>query len=362
MQRLVHILAVLCILVLIHPAHLFGQNYKLVWSDEFDGTTINPFKWVMETGGGGWGNSELENYTNRPANAYVDSGMLVIKALKENYSGSNYTSARMKTQGRISWKYGKIEARMKLPYGKGIWPAFWMLGDNITTVSWPKCGEIDIMEMIGGADPADRTCYGTGHWDNNGHASYGLHTQLGAGRFADDFHVFSIAWDSTKIIWYLDATPYCVLNTTPVGLAAFQKNFFIILNLAVGGQWPGNPDLSTVFPQSMYVDYVRVYQDAGITDGVGDAAEVPATYALQQNYPNPFNPSTVIQYSIPTAGPVQLDIFNVLGSRVSTLVDSRMNAGTYAIEWDARTVPSGVYFYRIQAGSFTATKRLIVQK
>ncbi|MGE5313862.1 MAG: family 16 glycosylhydrolase [Acidobacteriota bacterium] len=241
---------------------LAAQNYQLVWSDEFNGTSIDRTKWNFDTGGSGWGNNEWEYYTSRPENASLENGMLVIKAIKESYFGSNYTSARLKTQGKASWKYGKIEARMKLPYGQGIWPAFWMLGDNISTVSWPRCGEIDIMEMIGGSGARDRTTYGTCHWDNNGsHAQAGGSRAMASGRFADDFHTFSITWTAQKIVWYLDGASYYTLDITPASLAAFQKNQFIILNLAVGGSWPGYPDATTEFPQTMMIDYVRVYQD-----------------------------------------------------------------------------------------------------
>lgn len=238
----------------------YSQNYKPVWSDEFDGTSIDLTKWGFDTGGGGWGNNELENYTNRPANAYIQNGCLVIKAIKESYGGMNYTSARLKTQGKFSFKYGKIEASMRLPYGKGIWPAFWMLGDNITTVSWPKCGELDIMEMVGGGSAGDRTTYGTAHWDANGHKSYGLNYALPSGKFSDNFHVFSMIWDQQKITWQIDGKQFCAIDITPAELSAFQNNFFIILNLAVGGNWPGSPDVTTIFPQTMEVDYVRVYK------------------------------------------------------------------------------------------------------
>ncbi len=594
------------------PSHLLSQTYKLVWSDEFEGTQINPFKWTFEKGAGGWGNNELQYYTDRTENAYVDSGMLVIKAIKENYSGSFYTSARMVTKGHASWQYGKIEARMKLPYGQGIWPAFWMLGDNISTVSWPKCGELDIMEMIGGSGARDRTTYGTAHWDANGHASYGLSRSLPSGRFADDFHLFTVTWDAKKITWFLDNVQFCAIDITPAGLAAFHKKFFIILNLAVGGNWPGNPDLSTVFPQKYYIDYVRVYQDtdktpevtltspvnnasvaantdltltaaatagtgtisrvefyqdalrlgaavtapysmvlrnvlpgsyritARATDSQGGVAtssvsaitvgggaavspygiaaaqipgqieienydlgaagaayhdadagntgntyrtdnvdmeactdagggynvgwtaagewlsytvhvtqsgtyqfsvrtsssagggkfhieidgvdatgvlsvpstggwqtwtstvsgpvklvagvhtlkffidasgfnvnrmdaellatgvagdvSVPGVFALHQNYPNPFNPSTTIRYSLASAQQVRLAVYDVLGSEVAVLAEGRTQAGTHAVEWDARALPSGVYFYRLTAGGLIETKRLIIQK
>jgi beta-glucanase (GH16 family) len=611
LRRLAFMLAIITA-ALVLPAR--AQNYQLVWSDEFDGTTIDNTKWTFETGAGGWGNNEWEYYTNRTANAYVDSGRLVIKAIKESYAGSNYTSARMKTQGKISWKYGKIEARIKLPYGQGLWPAFWMLGDNISTVSWPKCGEIDIMEMIGSTGAGDRTTYGTAHWDNNGsHASYGLSKALASGRFADDYHIFSITWTSQKITWYLDNVQYCVIDITPTALAAaFQKNQFILLNLAVGGNWPGYPDGTTVFPQTMMVDYVRVYQDASVqptvtltspannaalgagsdlvltadpkpgtgtvakveffqdamkvgeaaaspytvtlanaqpgtyrftakvTNSGGDAAssavsavtigsgapnspygaaaaavpgtiemenynlgasgtaysdadagntgsvyrsdavdiescsdtgggydvgwtaagewmlytidvkqsgtyrfntrtassagggsyhieidgtdvtgviaapstgawqtwttspspvvtlnagihtmkfcvnasgfnvnktsvaliatsvkerpQAPTIFALEQNYPNPFNPSTTIRYSVARAGDVTLEVFDILGTKVASLVNGRMEPGTYAAEWNARTQPSGMYLYRLRAGDFVAVKRLMLQK
>ncbi|MFA4923332.1 MAG: glycoside hydrolase family 16 protein, partial [Ignavibacteriaceae bacterium] len=237
-----------------------AQNYQLLWSDEFSGSTIDASNWTFEIGGSGWGNNELEYYTNRSVNSYIQNGSLVIEARKENFGGKNYTSARMITKGKRYFTYGKIEARIKLPYGKGIWPAFWMLGENISTAGWPACGEIDIMELIGGG-ANDKKVYGTAHWESNGHASYGGNYTLGSGSFADDYHVFSIVWTSKAIQWFVDGTKYVTIDITPAGLQAFHKNNFIILNLAVGGDWPGNPDGTTVFPQKMFVDYVRVYQE-----------------------------------------------------------------------------------------------------
>jgi len=233
-------------------------GYNLVWQDEFNGTAINTDDWTYDQGAGGWGNNELEYYTNRPENSYISDGKLVIEAKKESYQGAQYTSARMKTQGLKSFKYGRIDIRAKVPVGQGIWPALWMLGDNITTVGWPKCGEIDIMEVIG-KEPS--TLYGTPHWDDNGnHASYGGHTVLSDGTFADEYHVFSIVWDSQSIKWYLDDMQYHVIDITPAGLSELRENFFLIFNVAVGGNWPGNPDGTTEFPKQMRVDYVRVFQ------------------------------------------------------------------------------------------------------
>jgi beta-glucanase (GH16 family) len=234
------------------PTPTGSGNYSLVWSDEFTGS-IGP-DWVFETGNGsgGWGNNELEYY--RRENAYVSNGVLVIEAKKESYGGFNYTSARMKTQGIRSWQYGRVEARMRMSLGQGIWPAFWMLGDNISTVNWPACGEIDIMEHINN----ESTIYGTIHWDSNGHAYYTGQTGVNPA----DYHVYAIEWNNKAIKWYVDGVLYHEANieNNINSTEEFHRKFFILLNVAVGGNWPGAPNTSTVFPAYMYVDYVRVYQ------------------------------------------------------------------------------------------------------
>jgi beta-glucanase (GH16 family) len=233
---------------------------KLIWADEFDGTTLDEKNWNYELGNNnGWGNRELQFY--RKENTTLRDGYLAIQAKQENFSGFSYTSSRLTTQNKINPKYGRIDVRAVLPKGQGLWPAIWMLGKNINTVNWPKCGEIDIMELIGGGNGKDNKIYGTAHWDNNGsHAQYGGNTTLSANTFNDEFHVFSITWDEKRIIWYLDNVKFHEIDTTPAGLKAFQEEFFLILNVAVGGEWPGNPDGSASFPQYMYVDYVRVFQ------------------------------------------------------------------------------------------------------
>jgi beta-glucanase (GH16 family) len=241
-------------------------GYQLTWSDEFDGASgaaVDSAKWVFESGAGGWGNSELEYYRTGAANAALDgNGNLVITAKQETYSGSSYTSARMKTQGLASWKYGHIEARIKLPYGQGIWPAFWMLGEDISTNSWPKCGEIDIMENIG-KEPSVN--HGSLHMPAAGTSNdselTGSYT-LKSGKLSDDFHTYAIDWSASSIAFYFDGALY--ETQTPAAATGrtweFDKPFFILLNVAVGGQWPGSPDSTTVFPQTMTIDYVRVCQ------------------------------------------------------------------------------------------------------
>ena len=238
------------------------DGYSQVWSDEFDGSEVDENNWGYDIGGSGWGNNELEFYTNR--NAYLTEGNLVIRANKENYGGREYTSSRLKTQSKQTVNYGRIDIRAVMPQGQGIWPALWMLGSNFPTVGWPHSGEIDIMEMIGG-NGRENTVHGTAHWYNqssNQNASYGGNYGLPSGEtLSTNFHVFSIDWDSTSITWYLDNVQYhsMAINDSS-SLAAFRKDFFFIFNIAVGGNWPQYPDASTVFPQRMVVDYVRVFQ------------------------------------------------------------------------------------------------------
>lgn len=243
-------------------------SLSLVWADEFNGTTLNDKNWNYEIGTGcpnncGWGNQELEYY--RQENTSVKDGLLLIEAKAESFLGRAYTSSRLTTKDKVNINYGRIDIRAALPKGQGVWPALWMLGKNIDAVNWPKCGEIDIMELIGGSGTMgpgnDSKLYGTAHWDdNNKQASFGGNTSLASGIFNDEFHVFSIIWDAKKIAWYLDDKKFHEIDTTPAGLDEFQKEFFFVFNVAVGGNWGGNPDNSTKLPQVMAVDYVRVFK------------------------------------------------------------------------------------------------------
>jgi beta-glucanase (GH16 family) len=247
-----------------------SPSWKLVWSDEFNapnGSAVDASKWASETGGGGWGNDELESYTGRLKNASQQDGDLVIAVLQEKYTGAdgvarNYTSARLKTQDKFSQTYGRFEARIKIPRGQGIWPAFWMLGDDIDKPGWPACGEIDIMENVG-KEPAivHGTIHGPGYSGSDGPSSaYSLAADL---RFADNFHLFAVEWEPNAIRFYVD--DYLYATRTPADLPkgtkwVYDHPYFLLLNVAVGGGWPGSPDETTVFPQTMLVDYVRVYE------------------------------------------------------------------------------------------------------
>jgi beta-glucanase (GH16 family) len=248
------------------PPNRKTEQSTLVWSDEFNSPQLDTSKWFYDIGGGKWGNQELEYYTDQPQNVSIQDGKLVITARQDKHTDTNktiwnFTSGRIKTLGKFTQTYGRFEARIKIPFGQGIWPAFWMLGEDIAEVEWPDCGEIDIMENIG-KEPSivHGTIHGPGY---SGAGGIGDLDSLPQGqRFADDFHVFAVEWEPQAIRFYVDDNLYA--TRTPKDLPAGKKwvydhPFFLLLNLAVGGDWPGNPDASTVFPQTMLVDYVHVY-------------------------------------------------------------------------------------------------------
>ncbi len=239
------------------------RQYTLSWSDDFEGeagSLPDTDKWALDLGNGtdGWGNQELQSYTNAPENIALDGeGNLVITAIR---NGNAYSSARIKTQGIFTQQYGRFEARLKTPYGKGIWPAFWLLGDNIETEGWPNCGEIDIMEMKGHQPSiVHGSVHGPGYSAGNSVTSlYGLDNN----RFDNDFHVFAIEWHENQIDYFVDGYLYQRITPADVpGQWVFDHPFFIILNVAVGGGYVGFPEPNTPFPQHMIIDYVRVYQE-----------------------------------------------------------------------------------------------------
>ncbi len=238
-------------------------GYALVWNDEFSANTLDLSVWNQEIGNGsnGWGNNELEYYTNSTKNTFLSNGNLVIEARKETTGSFNYTSGRMTTQGKKDFRFGRIDIRAKLPVGKGIWPALWMLGSNINTVGWPASGEIDIMELIG---TYPSRVHGTMHWKpvSGTNVNKGGSYDLSSGNFSSKFYVFSIIWEEDKVRWYVDDQLYFTFTKADVGAAnyPFNASEFFLFNVAVGGNWPGPPDASTIFPQRMFVDYVRVFQ------------------------------------------------------------------------------------------------------
>jgi len=290
--------AIVCLagLLVLYPAQAYDlPAWRLVWSDEFalaDGSAPDTRFWSYDVGGHGWNNGELQYYTNnRRANARIEAGCLVLEARKESFLADgktyDYTSARLNTAHKLDWTCGRIEARIRIPGGQGLWPAFWMLGSRYFEVGWPACGEIDIMENIG-REPGTvhATLHGPEYFrETSERAAYGLR----GAAFRDDFHLFALDWDPGRIRISVDNTVF--FERTARGLGAdktwvFQEPFFLILNVAVGGIWPGYPDATTTFPQRMLVDYVRFYERTSAPPPVlgiatlGDQAELswPAAF------------------------------------------------------------------------------------
>jgi beta-glucanase (GH16 family) len=243
-----------------------NNGWEQVWADEFeqpDGSPPDPQKWNHQEGGNGWGNGELQHYTDLIDNSFIQDGMLVIQAKEEYMMGRNYTSARLTTQFKGDWTFGRWEIRARLPDAQGIWPAFWLLPSRGNYGSGPAGGEIDIMELIG-SEP--NRVYGTLHFGNPAEHSSGNFDLPGGKTFSDDFHVFVVEWEPDEIRWYVDDVLFHSRQdwfTSAKGAtypAPFDQNFYLLVNVAVGGHWPGSPDETSIFPQSLYVDYIRVYQ------------------------------------------------------------------------------------------------------
>ncbi|GAB6090237.1 glycoside hydrolase family 16 protein [Spirochaeta dissipatitropha] len=280
-------------------------NLELVWADEFEGTSLDTSKWSYMHGTGeqfgltGWGNNELQYYTDRAENIFVQDGKLHIRAVEEEYEGMQYTSARIRTLGKGDWRYGRFEIRAKLPEGQGLWPAIWMLPSDDVYGGWAASGEIDIMELVG-HEPG--TVHGTlhfgGEWPHNTYS--GGSYRLDSGKFSDDFNVFTLEWEEEEFRWYVNGELFrtqkrwhTLRHDFP---APFDQPFHLLMNVAVGGDWPGDPDSSTVFPQEMVIDYVRVYQAPG-------ADNTPSASAVEQS--EPAEPAAAVEEPAVEAGPAK---------------------------------------------------------
>ena len=301
--------------------------WNLVWSEEFSGTTLNEEVWNYEIGFGnaGWGNNELQYYRSGESNLIVADGKASIIAKQENFGSAEYTSARVQTKGKYDVQYGRIEARIKVPMGQGLWPAFWMLGSNIDAVGWPECGEIDILEHVNN----EMQVHGTIHWDNNGHQYQGGSISTDP----DQYHNYAIEWDADQLRWYLDGILYYTRNIGAAQYSEFHEPFFYILNVAVGGNWPGSPDNTTVFPAVMEVDFIRVYEWSELpttVEGNGDNKKISVVI-----YNN------IIQLSQLPSSAASIQVYDVSGKLIQT-IDT--NGHTYA---EVPNLTKGMYLVQL---------------
>lgn len=331
-----------------------NSKWVLTWSDEFDGESVDLTKWTHMIGDGtdygqqpGWGNNERQFYTDDPANSGIiidDEGnsVLFIEAKMMNVGESEYTSAKLTTENLFTIRFGRIEARIKLPYSQGIWPAFWMLGSNKPQIGWPGCGEIDIMEMLGGAE---ETVYGNIHYVNADHEhdeDLGF-SILDEGKYSDDYHIYSIEWSPGNIKWLVDGEYFHEIEIT-TDMKEYLRSHFLILNVAVGGYWPGYPDETSVFPQRMYVDYIRIYQDTNLIDipaepvldvdeetmGLGSAS---ALAAIKSDF-TPFHDIKIVKYG-PASPDISVSTVSIDGKTSILAVYSGGNWGGFWFELDS---------------------------
>lgn len=315
-------------------------QWTLIWSDEFGGNSLDTTKWVSETGGWGWGNNELQYYTDGD-NLTVSGGALIIEARTEQFGSNSHTSGKIITKDIFEVQYGKIETRLKVPMGKGLWPAFWMLGENIDQVSWPFCGEIDVMEHVN----TENAIHGTAHWHNGGHVYNGNSAVVNP----SNYQTYTIEWNENEIRWFLNGSQYHFLSIAN-GVQStdeFHLPFYLILNLAVGGNWPGSPDTSTPFPSQMEVDYVRVYQ----LDTQANAEELETiTFSI---YPNPAKDILTLETSMNG----QATISTLNGCIVS---EQEINAAQTTIALGE--METGMYFVTMKYENGRSEKRRFVKE
>jgi beta-glucanase (GH16 family) len=336
----------------------FNASAQLWWGDEFNGSgTPSSSNWGVDNANGGFGNNELQFYTSRTSNVTQGSNCLQIIARRENYGGNAYTSGKITSFGKRHWGSGWIEGRMSLPQGQGLWPAFWMLGVNIGSVGWPACGEIDIMEHVN----SDGNVYGTIHWDAGGHAQYGGSKAVNV----SGWHNYQINWNQYSIKWYVDGVQYHAANITNNvnSTEEFHRDFFIILNLAVGGNWPGAPNSGTPFPSTMWVDYVRVYQpsSAARENTIEIAEEITKSEEALDGgiFPNPVvsgNAVTVKVRNYNSHALVNVGLVDLSGKIVASETGNQES-----LTISTRDMKEGMYLVKVTNGNNSYTSKLMMR-
>jgi beta-glucanase (GH16 family) len=345
-------------------AAVSGQNWTLVWADEFDGDTLNTDKWSYMIGDGsdygipGWGNNELQYY--QEDNVKVADGVLTITAKRENVGSKQFTSGRIRTIEKGDWTYGRFEFRAKMPVGQGLWAAIWMLPTDEDYGGWASSGEIDIMEYLGhDTTRVHGTIHYGGQWPDN--KSRGTDYVTDDTAFNNAFHTFALEWENGELRWYVDGEQFQKLGTgmwysdaAPFP-APFNKRFHLLINLAVGGNWPGNPDITTQFPQELVIDYVRVYRDGAI--GLDPKHIGPD---LEQNFPNPFTDVSEISFSLRSEEQVLLEVYDATGRKVKTLAHRAYTPGTHTVAVEAGDLEPGIYSYRLLTGSASSARQMLI--
>jgi beta-glucanase (GH16 family) len=346
-----------------------AQNWTLVWADEFDGDTLNTDKWSYMLGDGteyglpsGWGNNELQYY--REQNVTVSNSKLHITARQESFGGKGYTSGRIRSFEKGDWTYCRVKFSAQMPRGQGLWAAVWMLPSHTDYGGWAQSGEIDIMEYLGHeTNIVHGTLHFGGEWPAN--QSKGQYFQTDGFPFDQRFHEFVVEWVEGEIRWYVDEELYQTQgqgdwNSSAAPFPApFDKDFHLLINLAVGGWFPGEPDGTTQFPQELVLEYIRVYEEGGT--GISEEEyEKQQGSGLEQNYPNPVSEVTTITFNLLRAEEVLMELYDSTGRRIRTLANQMYDAGRHQINMESDGLPPGLYSYRMRTSSGTSSRQMLI--
>ncbi len=350
-------MAIVCPLFILSPSAPAAQplsGWDLVWSDEFNGATLDTGKWALELNEGDPG---VAVYTKRSQNLFVSNGCLALQAQKENYNGKQYTSTQISSRNKGYWRFCRIDVRAKLPHGQGMWPAIWMMPQVRPYGGWPGCGEIDNMENLGNNT---QKLYTTLHYSTSNQSSQGTYSTAANQSLSDSFHVYTMIWDSGSFGFYIDSIHnyWNCTHWSPDNVTfpkPFDQSFFLIFDLAIGGNWAGAPDSITVFPQQMLVDWVHVYQRQSSTDVRRHPEERASEgFCLIAS-------GATLGYRLDEGAAVRIDLFDVLGKRVVSLVNSFQPAGSAAFDLSSYSLRTGIYLCILEAGDKKEIRKIVLK-